>query len=707
MVNNIYRTFHSTSNNWQLLRCFHNTTEINLNFNLRKFDNLNNLFANFTQLTTLNLANNCDLTGIQSLDHMFYFCSNLQNLDFSQWQTQTVKDFSRMFAYCRGLQQLNISNWNISNATNLSNMFSQCYRLTNLDVFNWNTSKVTNLSYAFYYCSNLTDLNVSNWNTSNVDNLAYIFEWCYQLKTLDVSNWNTSKITNLSDAFKYCYNLTDLNISNWNTSNIINMAGAFANCRVVNTLNVSNWNTDKVKDLSSIFKDCRVVNTLDVSNWKVDNVNNLSYAFGICQNVQNLDISNWNVSNVTNLAGTFAYCENLTNLDLSKWNISNVTSMVETFKKCSNLTSLNISNWNLNKVNNWSNTFNNTGKRWNLKKNIYGLDFNWVQNWNFSNVTNMNGFLNNAKCGYFPLYNINNIQPYINTGLPNIYWNTDNVIDISWAFAFEWAWPRGNQEQPGVYKKNGYWFPSNSISSNWFFNFSNVKNAVGTFSANSYYFWYEYDGEGASLSGADYWLYLNNTEKIINAKNMFAISFSSGGYPPDQWDEYSDAPTFNIQNTILNFSNVSDASYLFYNYQPVSNSNQWYWDTSVEVMAKKPLPTLILNNIINLYQAYYNTRTTTIDTTYWNLSKVTNIAQAFTLSFALDNASLKNIANALLTATNLSASQKNLFTNNTISPFYLPDPSTTGYDINMMINNATVGTSLVSQLRSAGWSVPE
>ena len=51
-------------------------------------------------------------------------------------------------------------------------MFSECSNLTNLDVSNFNTSNVTSMSEMFSGCSNLTNLDVSNFNTSNVTNMG-------------------------------------------------------------------------------------------------------------------------------------------------------------------------------------------------------------------------------------------------------------------------------------------------------------------------------------------------------------------------------------------------------------------------------------------------------------------------------------------------------------------------------------------------------
>ena len=82
---------------------------------------------------------------IKRLNYMFYFCSNLTNLD--------------------------LSNFNAQNVTNMSYMFYGCGNLTNLDLSNFNAQNVTDMSYMFYFCGNLTNLDLSNFNTQNVTNM--------------------------------------------------------------------------------------------------------------------------------------------------------------------------------------------------------------------------------------------------------------------------------------------------------------------------------------------------------------------------------------------------------------------------------------------------------------------------------------------------------------------------------------------------------
>ncbi len=62
----------------------------------------------------------------------------------------------------------------------------------------------------------------------------------------------------------------------------------------------------------------------------------------------------------------------------------------------------------------------------------------------------------------------------------------------------------------------------------------------------------------------------------------------------------------------------------------------------------------------------------------------------------MSNNALADFATVLIGATNMT--QKNLYNTNSYSPFY---------QSSTYINNATIGSSLVSQLRSTGWSVPE
>ena len=62
-----------------------------------------------------------------------------------------------------------------NNLTKLDFMFFECSSLTDLDFSNFNTDNVTNIEYMFFYCTSLTNLNVSNFNTHKVTNMKSMF----------------------------------------------------------------------------------------------------------------------------------------------------------------------------------------------------------------------------------------------------------------------------------------------------------------------------------------------------------------------------------------------------------------------------------------------------------------------------------------------------------------------------------------------------
>jgi surface protein len=115
-------------------------------------------------------------------------------------------------------------------------MFSSCSNLTELDLSNFNTSNVTLLNSMFSYCSNLTELNLSSFDTSSVTNMSSMFGSCTNLTELDLSNFNTSNVINMSSMFSYCENLTELDLSNFDMSNVTYINGAFQRCRNLKNL---------------------------------------------------------------------------------------------------------------------------------------------------------------------------------------------------------------------------------------------------------------------------------------------------------------------------------------------------------------------------------------------------------------------------------------------------------------------------------------
>lgn len=99
-----------------------------------------------------------------------------------------------------------------------------------------------------------------------------------------------------------------------------------------------------------------------------------------------------------------------------------------------------------------------------------------------------------------------------------------------------------------------------------------------------------------------------------------------------------------------------------------------------------------VGNMCNMFAAAGNL--TTLDVSNWNVGNVTNVVNMFRQCNKLTNSSVKSIAN-MLCAVNISkipSTQRNLYNNNSRSPFYTTKFSNIYY------------TEYLPALRAAGWT---
>ena len=107
-----------------------------------------------------------------------------------------ISNCNHMFYECSDITEIDFSNFNTSNVDNMQCMFSLCSSLTSLNLSNFETSKVTRMNLMFYNCSSLTSLNLSNFNTSKADRTNQMFEGCTNLEYINMINFNENSLTN-------------------------------------------------------------------------------------------------------------------------------------------------------------------------------------------------------------------------------------------------------------------------------------------------------------------------------------------------------------------------------------------------------------------------------------------------------------------------------------------------------------------------------
>ena len=163
-------------------------------------------------------------------NHMFYYCSSLISLDFSNFNTKNVTNMKNMFYGCSSLSNLKLSNINTQNVIDMSGLFCNCRNLMDLKLLNFDTHNIIDMSNMFYHCENLNNLDLSNFNTGNVQNMSSMFNHCKKLKSLDLSNFNTKKVEYMDSMFNGCKSLINLDLSNFNTESVKDMSNMFQNC---------------------------------------------------------------------------------------------------------------------------------------------------------------------------------------------------------------------------------------------------------------------------------------------------------------------------------------------------------------------------------------------------------------------------------------------------------------------------------------------
>jgi surface protein len=112
-----------------------------------------------------------------------------------------------LFQSCTNLTELDLSNFDISNVTNIEAIFAGCSNLTSLKLDNWNLLQSPSMGGMFQNATNLKELSLKNWtiptsfhqilsaDTSSTSTGSFLTA---QLNWIDVSGWDLSQTTDIS-----------------------------------------------------------------------------------------------------------------------------------------------------------------------------------------------------------------------------------------------------------------------------------------------------------------------------------------------------------------------------------------------------------------------------------------------------------------------------------------------------------------------------
>lgn len=276
------------------------------------------------------LTNVIQLGELNATKYIFAKCENLTSFKGEKLVSPNtfanVNTMGYMFWGCTNLKEIDLTNFDTQNVTDMNRMFSGCQSLVELDLTSLDTSKVTDMNETFGYCKNLENLNISNLKTNLVKKMTYMFAGCVKLKTLDFSSFNTSNVTNMEWMFGNCANIESLDLSSFDTSNVKNMALMFNNCGA-KTIDVSSFNTANVESMYCMFQLTKV-KQIDLSSFKTQNLKSMTGMFA-WSSFESLDLSSFDTSNVTGMVDVFKNCGSLGTLDISSFDTTDMTRLVD------------------------------------------------------------------------------------------------------------------------------------------------------------------------------------------------------------------------------------------------------------------------------------------------------------------------------------------------------------------------------------------
>lgn len=153
--------------------------------------NVDEWFANCSNLTVINNLENLDLTQTDSLVRTFANCSSLTYLNLNLLDFSSIKNISSMCSES-GLINIDLDKINVNNLEDASYAFNTNRNLVNVDMSKWNISKLKYAQYMYQNCGSLEDTgNLNDWTPTNAEDFSFMFDNDWNLRNVgNIENWS-------------------------------------------------------------------------------------------------------------------------------------------------------------------------------------------------------------------------------------------------------------------------------------------------------------------------------------------------------------------------------------------------------------------------------------------------------------------------------------------------------------------------------------
>ena len=223
---------------------------------------MSNMFLGCRKLASLDVSG-FNTSSVTNMQGMFNCCNSLTNLTLANWNTGNVTDMSYMFRGCRAFTTMDIGGWDVKNVATLERFLCSDntnipMNLQNINLSAWETNSLKNANWMFQYCSNMITANLHGWNLSQATDMAAMFEFCKKMTSVDVGDWTFgNNIADLGLVFRHCQTLEVVDLSSWSTASATSMWYLFEYCYKLQTVYVGDgWNMDNVTQTANMFVGC-------------------------------------------------------------------------------------------------------------------------------------------------------------------------------------------------------------------------------------------------------------------------------------------------------------------------------------------------------------------------------------------------------------------------------------------------------------------
>ena len=183
---------------------------------------------------------------------------------------------------------------------NCTSMFKGCSNIIEIDLSNFISPNTASIDSMFQDCTSLKKINFGNFQTSNMDNMNYVFYRCTSLESLDLSSFVTSKVTHFHYMFGSCTSLRKINLSNFYDNSSVCVNNMFNGCTNINSIDLSNFDFHKVTLIQNMLYNCKNLISLDLSSFGLNSAPTANYVKNVFYSCKELEFVNFKKAVISN-----------------------------------------------------------------------------------------------------------------------------------------------------------------------------------------------------------------------------------------------------------------------------------------------------------------------------------------------------------------------------------------------------------------------